>query len=318
MLQELDAQHGSTLSTLSRTQQALHSHTQHEQEQQQQWPHGDHTPAGDGAAPPVAGSHASSVITPQHSQHNQSWAAWASGMVPRRHTGGSTGSAGSAGHAALAALAAQLTGVPRSPEGPRDPWVPDPPLQSHYAKGLTFVPVPKVRPAADCCCCLHVAATVLTMCRTLPVAACCLVLAAPLLSLARRSIALVQRAMARGGLCRQASLVVSPAAQVTGLSGYWAKHAGKTTPAPFPLDLLLGVGYFGRKAHESIQGIKVGDCWRGMASSDEECDGALLPGVPTGVELPCCRDSRALCINILWADILEGTSHAVHGMEFIA
>ncbi len=57
--------------------------------------------------------------------------------------------------------------------------------------------------------------------------------------------------------------IVTSSAQVTGLSGYWAKHAGKTTPAPFPLDLLLGVGYFGRKAHESIQGIKVGICRRG-------------------------------------------------------
>jgi hypothetical protein len=155
MLQEIDAQHGSTLSTLSRTQQGLHSHTQHEQ-QQQQSPHGAHTTAGDSrdATPPVANSAASSVITPRHSQHTQSWAAWASGMVPRRHTGGSTGSTGSTGsvgHAALAALAAQLAGVPRSLEQLREPWVPDPPLQSHYAKGLTFMPVPKVRPAAGCC-----------------------------------------------------------------------------------------------------------------------------------------------------------------------
>jgi hypothetical protein len=153
MLQELDAQHGSTLSMLSRTQQSLHGHTQHDQHQQQS-PHGAHTAAGDsssGATPPVANSLASSAITPRHSQHTQSWAAWASGMVPRRHTGGSTGSTGSVGHAALAALAAQLAGVPRSLELLREPWVPDPPLQSHYAKGLTFMPVPKVRPAAGCC-----------------------------------------------------------------------------------------------------------------------------------------------------------------------
>jgi hypothetical protein len=39
--------------------------------------------------------------------------------------------------------------------------------------------------------------------------------------------------------------------------GYWARHEGKTTSPPFPLDDLMHVGYFGRKTHESIQGLKV-------------------------------------------------------------
>ncbi len=106
-----------------------------------------------------------------------------------------------------------------------------------------------------------------------------LVSAAPLLSLKWRSSAGIHLSLCRGKAvpAKQDSIVTS-SAQVTGLSGYWAKHAGKTTPSPFPLDLLLGVGYFGRKAHESIQGIKVG-MWQARLVVMMCVRAGLLPGV---------------------------------------
>ncbi len=40
-------------------------------------------------------------------------------------------------------------------------------------------------------------------------------------------------------------------------AGYWSKDAGASTPLPLPIDDMLGVNWLARRAHESIQGIKV-------------------------------------------------------------
>lgn len=49
----------------------------------------------------------------------------------------------------------------------------------------------------------------------------------------------------------------------TGFAGYWLRDPSRSSPQPLPIDVLLGVGRFMQRAHESVPGIWVREVtWR--------------------------------------------------------